>query len=115
MCGKKKSGWCACHAKLIVSGVTRLPHFLHPYNGATSSAGVPVCGSPQDWVTILESTGLGLVSFFLCGVACPAVALSLVTVTLNFATRPPNKLIMHSGYLTSVKSGGHIFVYKQGR
>ena len=26
----------------------------------------------------MESTGLGLVSFFLCGVACPAVALSLV-------------------------------------
>jgi hypothetical protein len=57
---------------------TSLPHFLHPYNGASSSAGAPVCGSPQDWVTILESTGLGLVSFFLCGVACPAVALSLV-------------------------------------
>ena len=44
---------------------TSLPHFLHPYNGASSSAGAPVCGSPQDWVTILESTGLGLVSFFL--------------------------------------------------
>ena len=29
-------------------------------------------------MTILESTGLGLVSFFLCGVACPAAALSLV-------------------------------------
>ena len=59
----------------------------------------------EDWLIIDDK--------FVC--CTPSTIAQLEQQAQNAYEDGDDKIIMHSGYLTSLKSGGHIFVYKQGR